>query len=223
MTPRISQTEAATSPQIEYANFVQDMLNGLEELEGHLVYASVLFIDIRDVTRYVEQAEDMHSIRELNRYYAGLQQIIYQHGGMVTKCGDDAILALFGAPIPMANHAEQAVRVAMLMLRELIKLNHRRHSQHKPPLRIGFGVNTGEMVINHLATARWRQKTLIGETVDIASYLSALNKNAPVHTLYAHEATAAIIGSRHFGWAMLNLGAYQQEMHTGMQVYAIVP
>ncbi len=159
------------------------------ELGGSKVWATVLFADIRNFTTFVESANLNEMIDELNEYYGLMQAAIEAHGGVVNKFGGDSLLALFGAPLPQADHADQAVRTALEMVSQLRILNQRRQRRGQNLFHIGIGVNTGEMIAGNLGARQRREYTVLGDSVNIASRLSDLNKTGSNHTVFISHTT----------------------------------
>ena len=170
-------------------NIARRILDGEVELGGQRIWATALFADIRDFSAFTQKGDLGALLDELNEYYATMQRVIDAHGGVVNKFGGDSILALFGAPVICENHAEQAVTAAMSMMDELSKLNNQRLARGVAPIRIGIGVNTGEMIVGNLGSEKRREYTALGDSVNLAKRFSDLNKETPFDTVFAGEAT----------------------------------
>ncbi len=164
------------------------------DLGGRRVTATVLFADIRDFTTFTERADLAQLIDELNEYYSLMQAAVDAHDGVINKFGGDSLLAIFGAPLPQENHAEQAVRTATAMMDQLALLNARRQARADPPFRIGIGVNTGEMIVGNLGAEQRREYTVLGDTVNTAKRLSDLNKTTPTYSIFVGENTVEALG-----------------------------
>lgn len=170
-------------------NIAQRLLNGEAELGGQRVWATALFADIRDFTAFTQKVDLNALLDELNEYYATMQRVIDAHGGVVNKFGGDSMLALFGVPIPSPNHAQQAVDATMAMMEELSELNRQRLARGVAPIRIGIGVNTGEMIVGNLGSEKRREYTVLGDSVNLAKRFSDLNKETPFETVFMGEST----------------------------------
>jgi adenylate cyclase len=108
----------------------------------------------------------------LNEYFAIATQAILEHGGYVDKFIGDAVLGVFGVPIPHADHAERAVRATVAMQRQL----QERADQNNNALlsKIGIGINSGVVVSGTLGSQVKMEYTVIGDSVNMASRLNHL-------------------------------------------------
>ena len=111
-------------------------------------------------------------VDRLDGAFAVLVDILDRHGGIVNKFLGDGFLALFGAPIEAPDAAQHAVAAA----REMLEANDRANRQSSWPLRIGIGIHIGEVVAGNIGSPRRKEYTVIGDTVNFAARLEALNK-----------------------------------------------
>ncbi|MGH8247811.1 MAG: adenylate/guanylate cyclase domain-containing protein, partial [Gammaproteobacteria bacterium] len=138
-------------------------------LEGVRHRITVLFSDIRSFTTLTEQREPEDLVLQLNEYFGEMTEVVLEHGGIVDKFIGDGILALFGAPIPLARDSEAAVGAAVAMLESLKRLNEKWAARGWPALQIGIGINTGEAIVGSIGSRRKREFTALGDTVNVAS------------------------------------------------------
>src|SRR6266536_5194544 len=124
----------------------QDLQDSGFSLGGKLVHASVMFSDIRGFTSLAESQPPEETIELLNTYYALMFNAISGHGGVVTVMMGDGLMAVFGAPVPLPEHEESAVRAALEMVELIDLFNHERQAAAKPSIKIGIGIASGEMV-----------------------------------------------------------------------------
>ena len=108
----------------------------------------------------------------LDGAFAVLVDILDRQGGIVNKFLGDGFLALFGAPLEAADAAQRAVAAGREMLRAMDRIN----AETSWPLRIGIGIHFGEVVAGNIGSPRRKEYTVIGDTVNFASRLEALNK-----------------------------------------------
>ena len=100
-------------------------------LGGKHVEASVMFSDIRSFTRISEVLSPADTIELLNSYYTLMFDAIGGHGGIVNQIVGDGLMAIFGAPLPLADHHERAVRAALEMLDLVEGFNHEQAARGK--------------------------------------------------------------------------------------------
>jgi class 3 adenylate cyclase len=147
-------------------------------LGGRHVWATVMFSDIRDFTSLVETQSPDETIELLNDYYALMFDAINGHGGVVNQMVGDGLMAVFGAPLALADHSAAAVRAALEMIEMVALLNVDRVAQGQREIRIGIGIATGEMVAGYTGTQHRATYTCIGDTVNRAARLEAHTKIA---------------------------------------------
>ncbi|MCC6197656.1 MAG: response regulator [Burkholderiales bacterium] len=145
---------------------------------GRRVHGTVLFCDIRDFTPLAESQPPEETIELLNNYYALMFDAIAGHGGIVTLMIGDGLMAVFGAPLTLAGHEEHAVRAAQEMIELVALFNQERAASGKPPIQVGIGMASGEMIAGYAGTKARATYTCIGDTVNLASRIEAHTKAA---------------------------------------------
>jgi len=110
---------------------------------------------------------------------------VFQHGGMLDKYIGDAIMAVFGTAMSEASDADNALRVASEMLRELARFNERRQERGLEAIEIGIGIATGEVLAGSLGSRRRLEYTVIGDNVNLAARLEGANKHYGTTVLVA--------------------------------------
>ena len=164
-------------------------------LEGQLVEATVLFVDIRDFTGLSERLAPHLLIRALNRFLSAASAAVAGEGGMVNKFGGDSILAVFGTPLnPAPDHAAHAVRAALAVLAAVDRFNAEERDPDHLDLRVGIGVATGELVAGNVGGDDKVEYTVIGDAVNLASRLQALTKETGQRVLVS-DVTARAAGA----------------------------
>ena len=133
---------------------------------------TLLFSDIRGFTSLSEQMEPVALSTFLNGYLTPMTRAVLQERGFVDKYVGDALMAVFGAPAPTADHPDRALAAALQMHRQLEVLRATTH----PGLQIGIGLNTGEVVAGNMGSEERFDYTVIGDAVNLASRLEGLTK-----------------------------------------------
>lgn len=146
------------------------------ELGGKRRDMSVLFSDIRGFTSVTEKGNPEELVSQLNEYFSRMVEIVFRHKGTVDKFVGDMVMALYGAPLDDADHAEHAVAAAVEMVRELGELNRKWAAEGRPQLDIGIGVNSGDMIAGNIGSSSIMSYTVIGDNVNLGSRLESLNK-----------------------------------------------
>ena len=156
----------------------QDLQSSGFALGGKRVQGSVLFSDIRGFTSLAETQPPEETIELLNTYYTLMFDAIGGHGGIVSQIAGDGLMAIFGAPLPLMDHCDAAVRTAIEMI-ELIRLfGAEQAAAGKPAIRIGIGIASGDMVAGYTGTNERATYTCIGDTVNLAARLEQHTKEA---------------------------------------------
>lgn len=155
-------------------NVVQNIDN--IELGGKRADITVLFADIRNFTSISETMDANSVTMILNEYFSALVPVIEEHGGVLNKFMGDAVLAIFGEPKRSENHALDAVKCALKMLKKVKNLQEKWLDEGKPKIEIGIGVSSGEAFIGNIGSKERLEYTVIGDTVNTASRIENYNK-----------------------------------------------
>jgi adenylate cyclase len=107
----------------------------------------------------------------LNDYLSRMTEIIFKYDGTLDKYIGDAIMAVFGAPLDMPDHAAQAIRAGLEMIERLEEFNAER--REGPQLRIRIGINSGKVVAGEIGSVNKKEYTVLGDAVNIASRLES--------------------------------------------------
>lgn len=153
------------------------------ELGGETRVVSVLFVDLMGSTAMATRLEPQDVVTVLNRFCAVVVDEVDRAGGLVNKFMGDAVLAVFGAPVPRDDHATAALRAARAIAVRL--------AEEVPEIRAGVGVATGEAVAGNVGDERRFEYTVIGDAVNSAARLTELAKKRPGLLLAAESSVAA--------------------------------
>ncbi|HYE52279.1 MAG TPA: adenylate/guanylate cyclase domain-containing protein [Azospirillaceae bacterium] len=147
--------------------------------------ATVLFTDIDGFTPISERLTPEQLLGWLNTYMEAMARLVMEHGGVVDKFIGDAVMAVFGVPVPRTSEAEidadaeRAVRCVLAMEAALEVLNRRWAAEGLPPVGISAGLFTGPLVAGSLGSSERLEYTVIGDTVNTAARLEAAAKKLP--------------------------------------------
>jgi adenylate cyclase len=172
------------------AAVMDHLLAGKVSLGGESLKVTILFTDIRSFTSISELMDPQQLVALLNEYFTEMVGIVMQEDGVVDKYIGDAIMAVFGAPVPKANDAVNAVRAAVRMRRALVDLNVRLEARGIPSLHTGIGIHTGEVVAGNIGSEKRMEYTVIGDAVNLASRLETSTKELGVHVLISEDTFA---------------------------------
>jgi len=151
---------------------------------------TVLFSDIRGFTAMSEGLSPSDVLAMLDDYFGRMGQIVKGHDGVVGKFMGDGLLAFWGVPDRVEDHALRAVRAARDMRRAVRELNQWREQTALPPIRIGIGIHTGTVAAGMLGGALQSEYTVIGDAVNVASRVEGLTKDHGVDVLVSETTWA---------------------------------
>jgi len=196
----------------------QDLQDSGFSLGGRHVQATVMFADIRGFTALVEQQSPEETIELLNTYYTLMFDAISGHGGVVNQMIGDGLMAVFGAPLALDDHAVASARAALDMIEMIDLLNVERVAVGKSAIRIGIGIASGEVIAGYTGTQQRATYTCVGDTVNRAARLEALTKEAN-RAILVDAALREQLGER---LAVESLGPVRLKgLTTPVEVYAI--
>ena len=156
---------------------------------------TVLFADVRDFTSISEHLSPEALSELINAYLTAMSEVIRDgHQGTLDKYIGDAVMAFWGAPVPNANHAQDAVRAALAMQRAAHCLNQDFLRKGWPQLSIGVGLNTGPMRVGDMGSKIRRAYTVMGDSVNLGARLEGLTKVYGVDVLIGENTRALLPG-----------------------------
>jgi len=211
--------------------FLREILAGRIEpgLAGARRRVCVLFCDVHGFTARAEKMPAEQVISLLSRYFTGATAAIYKRGGTTNKLLGDGIMALFGAPQPLACPEKNALEAAQGMLCALRELNLQLATEGVAPLKVGIGLHSGEVVLGHIGGRLRQEYAAVGEVVNLAPRLErmtreldypvvcsaavadAVGRAGNLHDL-GERAPRGLPALRIFGWNPPVLAAAEAEM-----------
>jgi adenylate cyclase len=161
-------------------------------LKGESREMTVLFSDIRGFTNISEGLDPKQLTQMMNEFLTPLTKIIHEHRGTIDKYMGDAIMAFWGAPLRDKNHAKNALNAAMQMNASIKEINDKFAKKGWPEIRVGFGLNTGSMVVGNMGSSFRMAYTVMGDSVNLGSRLEALTKNYGVDVVVSEFVKAQV-------------------------------
>jgi adenylate cyclase len=137
---------------------------------------TVMFCDMRGFTKMSERMEPTKLQELLNEVFSRLTDLIRANKGTIDKYMGDCVMAFWGAPVDIPNHAHLAVKTAMEMANSIRKINEEHRAKGVPEIGIGIGLNTGTMCVGDMGSDIRRAYTVIGDSVNLGSRLEGLSK-----------------------------------------------
>jgi adenylate cyclase len=160
---------------------VQKTLKATEDslFDGEIRQVSVLFCDIRGFTPMSEVLSPKQVVAFLNDYYSMMTAIVKKYNGYVTQYVGDEIFATFGAPIEVANKEKNAVFCALDMMEKLKNLNKKYKKLVQHEIKMGIGINSGEVIAGNLGSEERIDYALTGDTVNTGKRIEMITKEYP--------------------------------------------
>lgn len=152
------------------------LASGDTGLGGKRKNVSVLFSDIRSYTTLTEKLKAEEVVVMLNKYFEEMVDIVFEYGGTLDKYIGDALMAVFGSPAPLEDHAWCAMQTAVKMRKKLEDFNDDRIANGELPISIGMGIHSDEVVSGNIGSSKRMELTSIGDGVNLASRLEGASK-----------------------------------------------
>ena len=157
----------------------------LLQLGGRRQPVTVLFADIRNFTAMSETMAPEAVVEVLNDYFTEMVDLVFRYRGTLDKFVGDALMAVFGVPVPLPQAATRAVECALAMQRHLAQMQ----AAGRTPIQgMRIGINTGEAIVGNIGSDRRMDFTVVGDVVNVAARLQELAKELEADTLIS-EAT----------------------------------
>lgn len=157
------------------------------ELGGEDREITIFFSDVAGFSTISEKLTPPELVRRLNEYLSEMTDIILSYGGTVDKYEGDAIMAFYGAPHHMDDHAVKACLASIDMKRRLRELQEEWRNRGEEPLSARMGMNTGIAVVGNMGSTTRMDYTAMGDSVNLASRLEGANKHYKTHAMISES------------------------------------
>jgi adenylate cyclase len=161
------------------------------KLGGEKREITAFFSDIQDFTKISEALEADETTMLLNEFFTEMTDIILSHEGTLDKFVGDGIIALFGAPNVLENHAERACLASLRMQKRLKELRAKWKAEDRPELKMRIGLCTGVAKVGNMGSEQRFNYTMMGDMVNTASRLEGVNKAYGIYTLISETTRKA--------------------------------
>jgi len=152
----------------------------LLQLGGKRQQVTVLFADIKGFTAMSETMNPEEVVEVLNDYFTEMVDLVFKHQGTLDKYVGDALMAVFGVPVPLPHAATRAVECALAMQRHLAQMQ----AQGRTPIQgARIGINSGEAIVGNIGSDKRMDFTVVGDVVNVAARLQELAKELEADTL----------------------------------------
>lgn len=168
------------------------------QVHGERRKITVLFCDVRGFTTISEKLTPEEVVQVLNIYLEKMVDIVFRNGGTLDKFLGDGLMAIFGAPLEDNFQEENALKAAIEMRLELVKLNEIVRARHGLELAIGIGINSGVAIVGNIGSSQRMEYTAIGDTVNLAARLEAKTKEVSSNILLSEYTYNAVRGAFDF-------------------------
>jgi adenylate cyclase len=171
----------------------EEILNNPEVLAlgGRRQQVTVLFADIRNFTSMSEALDPEAVVEVLNTYFTEMVDLVFHYRGTLDKFVGDALMAVFGVPLPIPQAADQAVECALAMQRHLKEMQ----AAGRTPIQgMRIGINTGEAIVGNIGSNKRMDFTVVGDVVNVAARLQELAKELEADTLISDATFRELAG-----------------------------
>jgi len=178
----------------------EDIMGGKQSV------GTVLFSDVRSFTTITEELGAQGTVKLLNDYFTIMVDCITDEGGMLDKFIGDAMMCIFGTPVPHEDDPDRAVRAAIRMMTDLKVFNDKRSSEGKMAIDHGMGINTDSIVSGNIGSPKRMDYTVIGDGVNLAARIESACKQYGAHILiseFTYKAVKATYRTRQVDYVIV--------------------
>ncbi len=179
---------------------INDLMENPDQLclGGQKKELTVFFSDVRGFTTISETLTPEALTNLLNEYFTPMTGIILQSNGLLDKYMGDAIMAFWGAPIDLKDHADRGLKSSLLMLDALDVLKGKWKERGLPIIDIGIGLNTGSMIVGNMGSDQRFDYTVLGDAVNLGSRLESINKQYGTRIICSEFTKLKVINPQEF-------------------------
>ncbi|HSY30552.1 MAG TPA: adenylate/guanylate cyclase domain-containing protein [Verrucomicrobiae bacterium] len=199
---------------------IRRLLRNPKLVEPKKTEITVMFSDIRGFTTISENLDAQDLALLLNQYLSDMTGLVFENQGTLDKYIGDAVMAFWGAPFEVDDHAISACNSALKMMRRVREMQRQWKAQGKPQLDIGIGLNSGVASVGNMGSALRYGYTALGDTVNLSSRLEGLNKDYGTHII-VNETTYAATRDAKFVHRELDLIRVKGKTHPVM-IYELI-
>ncbi len=142
-------------------------------LGGKKRVLTVMMSDLRGFTSLSERLPAQDLISLLNYYLGEMTDVIQSNSGTIIEFIGDGIMAIFGAPAPSERHEAEAVTAAVQMQQRMVEVNRWNAEHGYPPLEMGIGINTGEMIVGNIGSEKRTKYGVVGSNVNLCGRIES--------------------------------------------------
>ena len=188
---------------------VNKLLDQSKEFKSELKNVCVLFLDIRNFTKFSENKNPEVVVSYLNFIFSPMIDIINEHNGLINKFLGDGLMAIFGAPLEDIDHAKNAVLASKSIVQ---KINELEIKGLIPPTKIGIGLHEGRVLTGNIGSSSRKEYTVIGEVVNLASRIESLNKKFDTNILISEKVFKLLDSEKAKSLGKVEISGIQQKM-----------
>jgi len=149
-------------------------------LGGEKREVTIMMTDLRGFTALSERLGPEQVVATINNYFEVMTEVIAGYGGTINELIGDGLLVVFGAPLRRDDHAEAAVACALAMQLAMGRVNDMNTAEGLPHVEMGIGLNTGEVVVGNVGSARRAKYTIVGSNVNLASRIESYSSGEQI-------------------------------------------
>src|SRR4029077_21014438 len=170
---------------------IRRLLVNPQLVEPRKTEITVMFSDIRGFTTISEKLDAQDLAVFLNQYLSDMTSLVFEYAGTLDKYIGDAVMAFWGAPFEVDDHAINGCNSALRMMQRVRAMQQEWQAQGKPQLNIGIGLNSGVASVGNMGSVLRYGYTALGDTVNLSSRLEGLNKDYGTHIIVNETTYAA--------------------------------